>query len=113
MMRQFQVVHAPVTAVEESAPRYQLALGGATPNPFNPRTRLNFELPRQARVRMDVFDVSGRQVATLLDASRPAGPGWVEWDGRDAHGNAVSSGVYLYRLGYEARQISRKMVLLK
>jgi hypothetical protein len=37
----------------------------------------------------------------------------VEWDGRDAHGNAVSSGVYLYRLGYEARQISRKMVLLK
>lgn len=113
MMRQFQVVHAPVTAVEEESPRYRLALGGATPNPFNPRTRLSYELPRGARVRIDVFDVSGRLVSTLLDGSRPAGPGWVEWDGKDAHGNSVGSGVYLYRLSYEARQISRKMALLK
>jgi FtsP/CotA-like multicopper oxidase with cupredoxin domain len=113
MMRQFQVVHAPVTAVD-GAPRYRLALHGARPNPFNPRTRIDFEVPRAAKVRLDVFEVSGRLVTTLLDSPRPAGPGSVEWDGKDARGNPAGSGVYLYRLGFEgSRQLSRKMVLMK
>jgi hypothetical protein len=113
MMRQFQVVHAPVTSVAEGAPRYQLALRGAKPNPFNPRTRIDFELPRRARVRLEIVDVSGRLVRTLIDRVEAAGPGSVVWDGRDGHERPVSSGVYLYRLGYESRQLSRKMVLLK
>jgi hypothetical protein len=107
------VVHAPVTAVD-GAPRYRLALHGARPNPFNPRTRIDFEVPRAAKVRLDVFEVSGRLVTTLLDSPRPAGPGSVEWDGKDARGNPAGSGVYLYRLGFEgSRQLSRKMVLMK
>jgi spore coat protein A len=114
MMRQFQVVSAPITSVPEGAPRYRLALYGARPNPFNPRTRLDFELPRRARVRLDVFDVSGRLVATLVDGLRAAGPGTIDWDGRDRTGNAVASGLYLYRLSVEGSgSISRKMVLLK
>jgi len=113
MMRQFQVVHAPVVAAD-GAPRYRLALHEARPNPFNPRTRIDFEVPRAARVRLDVFSVSGRLVATLLDAQHPAGPGSVDWNGEDSRGNQVGSGVFLYRLTFEgSRQISRKMVLLK
>ena len=114
MMRQFQVVHAPVTGAESSVPRYRLALHAARPNPFNPRTRLEFELPHSARARLEVFDVSGRMVATLLDESRPAGPGSVVWDGTATRGVPVSSGVYLYRLSVDGSpRIARKMVLLK
>ena len=64
-------------------------------------------------MRLEIVVVSGRLVRTLIDRVQAAGPGSVEWDGRDGHERPVSSGVYLYRLGYESRQISRKMVLLK
>jgi len=61
-----------------------------------------------------VFDVAGRLVATLVDGPQPAGPGSADWDGRDARGAAVSSGVYIYRITADGpRQIARKMVLLK
>jgi|GEM_PF-686765 len=114
MMRQFRVVNAPVTSVEGGTPRYALALHGPRPNPFNPRTRIDFEMPRRARVRLYVFDVSGRLVSTLLDQTRPAGPGSVDWDGTDLHGTPVGSGIYFYRLEVEgARKLSRKAVLLK
>ncbi|MGE5179830.1 MAG: multicopper oxidase domain-containing protein [Bacteroidota bacterium] len=114
MMRQFQVVSAPVTAVGETAPRYRLALHGARPNPFNPRTRIDFELPRRAPARLDVFDVSGRLVVTLVNGVRPAGPGGADWNGTDRTGNPVASGLYLYRLSFEgSAPISRKLVLLK
>ena len=63
--------------------------------------------------RQDLIDFVVHE-ARLLDAKRQAGPGSVEWDGRDARGNPVGSGVYLYRLSFEgSRRISRKMVLLK
>ncbi len=114
MMRQFHVAHGPVTSAEPSSPRYRLVLHAARPNPFNPRTRLEFELPRSVRARLDVFDVSGRAVAILIDALRPAGPGSVEWDGRDTRGVPVSSGLYICRLSVNGSgQIARKMVLLK
>ena len=114
MMRQFQVAHSPVTSVETPGPRYRFALHAARPSPFNPRTRLDFELPRAGKARLDVFDVTGRLVATLVAGPQPAGPGSVDWDGRDSHGAKVGSGVYLYRLTAEgSRQIARKMVLLK
>lgn len=114
MMRQFQVVSGPVTSAEPSAPRDRLALRAAQPNPFNPRTRLDFELPRAARARIDVFDTSGRLVATLLDGPCRAGPGSVEWDGRGARGIPAGSGVYTYRLSVDgSARIARKMVLLR
>lgn len=113
MMRQFQVVHAPVTGIGVPAPRFALALHGARPNPFNPRTRIEFELPRRGQVRLEIFDVAGRRVATLIDGARPAGPGTVVWEGTDDRGRTVRSGVYLYRIAYGDRSISRKMVLLK
>jgi spore coat protein A len=114
MMRQFQVVHAPVTAVEGAAPQFRLALHPARPNPFNPQTQIDYVLRRAARARLDVFDVAGRLVATLMDGIQPAGPGHVRWNGKGKHGETLASGIYAYRLSVEGEpRLTRKMVLLK
>jgi spore coat protein A len=114
MMRQFQVVHSPVTAVETTAPLGRFALWPAVPNPLNPRTRLGYELPSAAHARIDVYDVAGRRVATLLDSPRPAGPGSVTWDGSSDHGVQVGAGVYVYQLSVDGIGTkSRKMIVLK
>ena len=87
----------------------------AYPNPFNPQTRLSFELPRAGEVTLNIYDVAGRKVATLLQGHQPAGPGSVTWDGRDRSGRSLGSGLYLARLelaGSGVVQVT-KMSLLK
>jgi flagellar hook assembly protein FlgD len=83
------------------------------PNPFNPATTISFDLAQPGHVRLDVFDVAGRRVATLVDGVRAAGLSRATWDGRDSHGQPVSSGVYFYRLMAGGTLQTKKMVLLK
>lgn len=83
------------------------------PNPFNPTTTISFVLPASGSVSLEVFDLSGRTVATLLSQTMEAGPHEVRWDGRDEWGNPVSSGVYLYRIRSGDFAKTRKMVLMK
>ena len=68
------------------------------PNPFNPLTTINFHLPEQSKVYVGVYDVQGRQVATLVDNELDAGCYDTYWNGRDAEGNTVESGVYMYKI---------------
>jgi hypothetical protein len=79
------------------------------PNPFNPSTTITVDLAAAEKVRMEVFDVLGRRVATLIDGEMPAGSYQVTWDAR-----GLASGVYLYRL-VTGRGVAatRKMMLLK
>ncbi|MBM4118112.1 T9SS type A sorting domain-containing protein [bacterium] len=74
---------------------------------------MDFGLPADAAVRLTVFDVNGRAVATLIDGTLPAGWQRVTWDGRDAQGTPVAAGVYLYRLEVGAERIQRKMLIVK
>ena len=74
------------------------ALGQSYPNPFNPATIIPYELTATAPVRLEVFNVLGQRVVTLVDAEQAAGHYAVEWDGRDASGQGVAAGVYIYRL---------------
>jgi hypothetical protein len=83
------------------------------PNPFNPTTTISFELAAPGRIRLEVFDVAGCRVATLVDGMRAAGPSQAAWNGRDAVGQPVSSGVYFYRLLTGGTSQTKKMVLLK
>lgn len=83
------------------------------PNPFNPQTRIEFGLPASARVRLDVYDVRGRRVATLVDGTLDGGHHRVVWDGTDASGRRVASGVYLYRLDAPGFSSQKKMLLVK
>jgi hypothetical protein len=83
------------------------------PNPFNPATRIRFDVPAETHAVLEVFDVQGRRVARLLDRTVSAGPHDVSWDGRDAEGHDASTGVYLYRLKAAGATLNRRMVLLR
>ena len=88
------------------------ALGQNYPNPFNPSTIIPYQLPTAAPVRLEVFNVLGQRVATLVDEERPAGFHAVAWDATNAAGQAVAAGVYLYRLTAGGEQRTRRMVLI-
>jgi hypothetical protein len=83
------------------------------PNPFNPSTTISYLLPETETVRLVVYDVRGREVVVLTSGLRPAGRHDIRWDGRNRVGEAVSSGVYYYRLQTGNRTLVRKMLLLK
>lgn len=84
------------------------ALGPATPNPFNPITRISYTVPTTAHVNLTVFDVSGRLLETLVDDQKPAGEYVVDWNA-----TRLASGVYFYRLQVGDETIVRRATLLK
>jgi hypothetical protein len=89
------------------------ALHANMPNPFNPETAIRFDLPQAGSVTLEVFDVVGQKVRTLLAEEHQAGSHRALWDGTDDNGAAVSSGVYFYRMqAGEFRQV-QKMTLLR
>jgi len=95
-----------------SAPRVT-RLHQNKPNPFNPVTTIDFDLAEDAEVRLDIHDVAGRLVRTLLREGRSHGRHSVTWNGLDQGGHRVSSGIYVYTLRAGAVTESRRMVLLK
>jgi DNA-binding transcriptional regulator of glucitol operon len=86
----------------------EFALHAPAPNPFNPTTRISFSLPEASHVRLEVFDLLGRKVATLRDEPMDAGEHEVGWDA-----SGFSSGVYLVRLNAGDQVATAKLVLLK
>ncbi|MBM4116478.1 T9SS type A sorting domain-containing protein [bacterium] len=89
------------------------ALAGAYPNPFNPSTAIRFALAQPERVHLEVFDLGGRRVRTLVDGPLPAAQHEAIWDGADAVGHRLPSGVYFARLVAGDYRASAKLVLLK
>lgn len=101
------------SAVEDGAPPLRTVLHGASPNPFNPQTVIRYELAAPGRVRLRVHDAAGRLVRTLVDERQEPGRRTVAWDGRDAAGRRLASGVYLCRLATPTRTLTRRLTLLK
>ena len=83
------------------------------PNPFNPRTRIDYSLPHPAEVRLEIYNLAGQRISTLVQGRREAGFHHIIWDGRDGANQPVSSGVYLARLSTREMVCSRKMLLLR
>jgi hypothetical protein len=88
----------------------------AAPNPFNPATRVSFDLPEPGEIILQVFDARGRRVDSLINGWRDAGPVNVTWDGTNQRGRRQPGGVYLFALEYgKSRQrltATQKVVLL-
>jgi hypothetical protein len=83
------------------------------PNPFNPMTEIQYYLPIRSHVTIDIFNVLGRRVRSLVDREESAGSYSVSWDGTDLSGKRVASGVYLYRFQTDNHMDTKRMVLLK
>ena len=96
----------PVETVVE--PPKEFGLSQNYPNPFNPSTNINYKLPEQSRVRIDVFNILGRRVSTLVNDVQAAGQYTARFDG-----SRVASGMYLVRMQVDGRVFTRKMLLIK
>jgi hypothetical protein len=105
--------YAATTGVDDNAPpaaRVELAV---QPNPFNPRTRVSFELPSDADAVLALFDARGHRVAILHDGPLAAGSHRFDWNGTDAAGRALPSGVYLARLTAGRLTAAAKLTLVR
>lgn len=105
----------PVTGVDPAigiAPAH-LSLGRNAPNPFASETSVSFAIPNAGPVSLDVYDVAGRRVTGLVNGPLPAGSHSVRWDGRDASGQRVASGVYLLRLSAGDEVRTTDVVLMR
>jgi len=83
------------------------------PNPGNPSTTITFTLPRTTHVTLEIYNLLGQRVRTLVDGAIDAGSHTVVWDGRDEFGKIVPTGIYLYRLQSADFVRVRKLVLVR
>ena len=83
------------------------------PNPFNPETTISFSLKEAGEVKLDVFNIKGQKVKTLIDSELSADKHQIVWNGKDDGGKSVSSGIYFYKLRTANYSSTRKMILMK
>ena len=102
----------PLAALRGSALPEGFALGPNYPNPFNPSTIIPYQLAASSAVRLEVFNLLGQRIATLVDGERPAGFHTATWTATDAAGRAVGAGVYIYRMTVGVEHQTGRMVLL-
>lgn len=88
-------------------------LGNNYPNPFNPETNISFSLASETGVKIEIFNIRGEKIRTLMDTEMPAGTHSVNWDGTDARGQQVGSGVFFYRMKTPEYEETKKMMMIK
>ncbi|MCK4654783.1 MAG: T9SS type A sorting domain-containing protein [Candidatus Cloacimonetes bacterium] len=101
------------TALDENElikPEYSLS---NYPNPFNPGTKIVFNFPEEGNVKLEIFNIKGEKVKTLMDCYMSPGRSEMIWNGKDDNGKTVSSGIYFYKLKAGKYEKTKKMILLK
>ena len=91
----------------------EIGLSQNFPNPFNPITEIRYNLPIDQNVAITIYDLNGRVVKTLVDGMQPAGYHKIIWDGTNANGMAIATGIYFYQMKAGDYVEINKMVLLK
>ena len=102
----------PLAALTGRALPARFALGPNYPNPFNPSTIIPYQLAASSQVRLEVFNLLGQRIATLVDEARPAGFHTATWHATDGSGRAVAAGVYIYRMTVGEERQTGRMVLI-
>jgi hypothetical protein len=105
-------LYSPVAPVTGDLPVKVLHLGQNHPNPFNPNTTFDYTVAAPGHVKLEVYDMAGRRVRTLVDEQRTAGTYTATWDGRDDAGTAAASGTYFCRMTAGSEMTARKMTLV-
>jgi hypothetical protein len=99
--------------VSESEAPYTMELSLNYPNPFNASTRIDYHLPKSTFVKLQIFNLQGQAVKTLVNESKESGQHFAIWSGESDDGTALSSGVYVYRLQCDGHVQSHKLLMLK
>lgn len=109
------VVTVPVAIDEPGKPNLteQFYLEQNYPNPFNPVTAISYYLPRDSEVQIEIFNLLGQNIRTLVNQRKIRGVHQIEWDGRNNAGNPVTSGIYIYRMQAGGYVSIKKMALLR
>lgn len=104
-----------VTSVQSDNPESvtKFALHPNYPNPFNPSTKIAYQIPEQAHVTIKIYDIVGQEVRTLVDRNESAGLKEVIFDGKDAIGRPLASGLYFYKIVAGSHVSTKKMILIK
>lgn len=113
---QYYALFAPQTTTkveEEQVQPADFTLYPVYPNPFNPQTRIDYQLPQTSFVRLAIYNIQGQLVATLVHEKQAAGRHSTVWNGRDAKGRIMVSGIYILRLDAGRQQRSQRLTLLK
>ncbi len=97
--------------IQELKPQTKLL--GNYPNPFNPETTIKFSLAEDENVRIDIYNIKGQLVNTIVNEQLKAGDNVIVWSGKDVHNKPTASGVYFYRLKTKDKTFVRKMMLMK
>jgi len=115
MFTELQITFGPSSgsSADNSAPVVNRILNQNYPNPFNPETTISFDMPINGKAKLEIFNVKGQLVKTLFDGTANAGRNSMVWDSTNNSGNAVTSGLYFYRLSTENHSETRKMMLMK
>ena len=106
-----QLAHAEIGNLKPLPDRFNLDRN--MPNPFNPSTVIGYQLPEAGMVRLAIYNLLGQQVRVLVNERRDAGSFSATWDGTDALGRRVASGIYLYRIQAGSFSSTKRMLLLK
>ncbi len=91
----------------------KLTLAQNYPNPFNPETFIEYSLSKSSFVRLTIYNIVGQKIKTLVNKYEEVGDKKIIWNGTDANGNSVATGIYFYRLETDQGAITRRMVLIK
>ena len=102
-----------VSNAEETNVPVMNALLGNYPNPFNTETTICYTTKAEAKARLEIFNIKGQKIRTLVDTVLKEGNHSIVWNGRDDYSREVASGVYFYRLSIEGKSYQHKMLLLK
>ena len=83
------------------------------PNPFNPTTVISYRLPMSSNVKLNIFNILGQRIKTLVNSFQSAGEHSLVWDATDYKSNPVSSGMYFYSLDTGDQSLQKKMILVR
>jgi glucose/arabinose dehydrogenase len=109
----YKIVSDPSGVQEDAGPAHSLRMGPAVPNPSSARTALELTLPAPGDVSVRVFNAAGRSIRTILSGDAAAGSRRVEWDGRDARGDVVPSGVYFVKAELNGEIVTRMVSVVR
>ena len=111
--RKGNAYYETTSSPEDHIPSIATVLGKNYPNPFNPETKIEFTLQQDAKATLEIYNVKGQKVKTLVNNSVSQGYHTVVWNGKDDSNKSVSNGLYFYRLQTDTYDATKKMLLLK